>query len=134
MGASSRASNGAPAQSLPGPSNGVRDHRIPQESSGEGLFSPRGSFFADSQGDTELGFRDRAGVQRERAGEGHCSIPNTPRTPEGPLPFLEKGEATLGFRFGCGGEYSVPANRLDGVGRMSTGLILGERKHLDCCV
>lgn len=77
--------------------------------------------------ETELGFR-------ERAGEGHCSIPNTPRTPEGPLPFLEKGEATLGFRFGCGGEYSVPANRLDGVGRMSTGLILGERKHLDCCV
>ena len=93
MGASSRAASGAPAHSLPGPSNGVRDHRIPQKSSGEGLFSPRGSFFADSQGNTELGFRDRAG-------EGHCSIPNTPSTPEGPLPLLEKGEATLGFRFG----------------------------------
>lgn len=127
MGASSRASNGAPAQGLPGPSSDAKDRRIPQKSSGDVLFSPRGSFFADSQGNTEAGFRDRAG-------EGHCSIPDTPSTPEGPLPLLEKGEATLGFRFGCGREYSVPANGLDGVGQMSTGLVLGERKHLVCCV
>lgn len=38
---------------------------LPRKAVGRGLFSPRGSFFADSQGDTELGFRDRAGVQRE---------------------------------------------------------------------
>ena len=123
MGASSRAANGAPAHSLPGPSNGVRDHRIPQKSSGEGLFSPRGSFFADSQGNTELGFRDRAG-------EGHCSIPNTPSTPEGPLPLLEKGEATLGFRFGCGREYSVPANALDGWARCPQDLSWGKENIL----
>ena len=62
MGASSRASNGAPAQGLPGPSSDAKDRRIPQKSSGDVLFSPRGSFFADSQGNTEAGFRDRAGL------------------------------------------------------------------------
>lgn len=101
MGASSRASNGRLSPGPPWSSSDARDHRIPQKSSGDVLFSPeRGSFFADSQ-NTEVG------VLRDRAGEGHCSIPDTPSTPEGPLPLLEKEKLHWALGFGCGREYSV---------------------------
>lgn len=98
------ASSGAPAQGLQrdvrpsplSPSSGVNDCRIAQEAVERG-FSARGAISLKThRGDTQ-----NWGSETE-LGRGHCSIPYTPHAPEGPLPLLEKGEATLGFRFGRG--------------------------------
>ena len=87
---------GCQAQRPLGPSSGVNDCRIAQEAVERG-FSARGAISLKTHsGDTE-----NWGSETE-LGRGHCSIPYTPHAPEGPLPLLEKGEATLGFRFGRG--------------------------------